>query len=90
MRILTLDAGNSRVKWGLAESARWRALGAVSVDELERLPADEAWRGLPAPERIAVANVAGPAVRNRLASVLERYPSLLLFGEKPRPTQLNK
>ena len=74
MRILTLDAGNSRVKWGLSESGRWLGLGAVPVDALERLAADAAWRGLPAPDRIAVANVAGPAVGNRLAAVLARWP----------------
>lgn len=74
MRTLAVDAGNARVKWGLSENGRWHALGALPVDELARLSADEAWRGLPAPERIAVANVAGPDVRSGLARVLERWP----------------
>jgi len=73
VRVLAVDAGNARVKWGLSEDGRWHALGAVPVDELGQLAADEAWRGLPAPERIAVANVAGPDVRSGLASVLGRW-----------------
>jgi len=74
VRVLAVDAGNARVKWGLSDGGRWRALGAVPVDGLDRLPADAAWRDLPAPERIAVANVAGSEVRDRLVSVLGRWP----------------
>lgn len=73
MRILAIDAGNARLKWGLSEGGRWHALGAVPVGALERLSADTVWRDLPAPERIAVANVAGRDVRDRLASELERW-----------------
>jgi type III pantothenate kinase len=73
VRILAVDAGNSRVKWGLSESGRWRALGAVAVDELERLAGDDSWRGMLAPQRIAVANVAGPGVLNRVASLVRPW-----------------
>jgi len=71
--ILAVDAGNSRVKWGLSEAGQWRTLGAVAVDELEQLARDDAWRGLHAPQRIAVANVAGAGVRDRLATLLGRW-----------------
>jgi len=73
VRILAVDAGNSRVKWGLSDGGQWRTLGAVAVDELERLAGDDAWRGLHAPQRIAVANVAGAGVRARLAALLGRW-----------------
>lgn len=73
MRILAIDAGNSRVKWGLSEGGQWRALGAVAVEALDGLAGDDAWRGLIAPQRIAVANVAGPDVRNRLATLMGRW-----------------
>jgi len=73
VRILAVDAGNSRVKWGLSEGGQWRAVGAVAVEALERLADDDAWRGLPAPQRIAVANVAGVGVRSRLAELLGRW-----------------
>jgi type III pantothenate kinase len=74
VRILAIDAGNSRVKWGLSEGGRWRALGAVPTDEVERLAHDAAWRDTGTPERIAVANVAGPVIRDRLAALLARWP----------------
>ena len=72
MRILAVDAGNSRVKWGLAEGDAWRVLDAAALDDLERM-ADESWPAFPAPERIAVANVAGTAVQERLAKLLARW-----------------
>jgi type III pantothenate kinase len=73
VKILAVDAGNSRVKWGLSEDGRWRTLGAVAVEEIERLAGDDAWRGLPAPQRIGVANVAGSDVQVRLAELLGRW-----------------
>jgi type III pantothenate kinase len=65
VNVLAVDAGNTRIKWGLAKGAQWRALGAAAVDEFER-HAEETWPPLPAPECIAVANVAGAAVLARL------------------------
>jgi len=74
--ILAIDAGNTRAKWGLADLApdavpQWRATGAVALSDIEKLP--DAWRSLPAPERIAVANVAGDAVRERLSRALSQF-----------------
>jgi type III pantothenate kinase len=74
MKILAVDAGNSRVKWGLYDAGQWRTLGAVATDEVERLASNDAWRGTSPPERIAVANVAGPAVRDRLVGLVARWP----------------
>lgn len=74
MRVLAIDAGNSRVKWGLDEEGAWQALGSVPIDALESLADSAAWRGLGAPQRIAVANVAGQPVRERLATVVGRWP----------------
>lgn len=81
MSILAVDAGNSRVKWGLCEAGEWRTLGAVGVDELERLSDDDAWRGLHAPQRIAVSNVAGAGVRARLAALLGRWATAPMWLE---------
>jgi type III pantothenate kinase len=66
VRTLAVDAGNSRVKWGLAERGRWLALGAAPIDDFAE-PIGAAWRDLATPDRIAVTNVAGPDVRSRLA-----------------------
>lgn len=69
--LLLVDAGNTRVKWALAESnatpGEWRAHGAVTHAELGRLRA--AWSGQGV-SRAIVSNVAGPAVRAELAALL--------------------
>jgi type III pantothenate kinase len=79
VKILAIDAGNSRVKWGISEGGQWRALGTVATDEVEELAGDAAWRGTSAPDRIAVANVAGPAVRTRVSGLVERWPVVPQF-----------
>jgi type III pantothenate kinase len=74
VKILAIDAGNSRIKWGLSDGGQWRGLGSVATDEVERLAGDDAWRRTSPPERIAVANVAGPVVSDRLAALVARWP----------------
>jgi type III pantothenate kinase len=72
--LLLIDAGNTRIKWALAQPhalpGQWIASGAVAQDALEQLPAQ--WGAhLAAPvQRALVSNVAGPAVQARLAAVL--------------------
>jgi type III pantothenate kinase len=62
--ILTLDAGNTRIKWGSRRDGAWARVGALPVAEASRL-VDEL--GEPrAFERILVANVAGPSVRSAI------------------------
>ena len=63
--ILAIDAGNSRIKWGLWDR-RWVRQEAVSTDEMARL--GEIWAFLPTPLRIVACNVAGPAPRDWLDS----------------------
>lgn len=69
--LLLVDAGNTRVKWALAEDAAapgdWIAHGAVLHAELERLPA--AWLGHGV-TRAIVSNVAGAAMRAELETLL--------------------
>lgn len=58
MNLLCLDAGNTRLKWGLRAQDTWLAQGALSHDVIASLAAQ-----LPAaPDRILACNVAGPAV----------------------------
>lgn len=57
MRILAIDSGNTRIKWGLREGGRWLHLGALGRDEAEGLGV--ALAQLPRPQRVAIANVAG-------------------------------
>lgn len=71
--MLLIDAGNTRVKWALAEPGatpgHWLASGAAPHAELEQLP--QAWRAAGcAPTRALLANVAGAALRARLRQAL--------------------
>lgn len=69
--LLLIDAGNTRVKWALAEDdaalGAWTASGAVTHAELNHLPA--AWQHQPV-TRAIVANVAGPKLRDQLQLML--------------------
>jgi type III pantothenate kinase len=75
MRVLAIDAGNSRIKWGVAEvsagGASWLRRGWL--DTADAALTGKAWRELPAPDCIAIANVAGDDVRDALLRTLERY-----------------
>jgi len=65
MVILCLDAGNTRLKWGLHDGARWCATGALAHQEVAHLAA-----ALPArPRRILACNVAGAAVAAQIESL---------------------
>jgi type III pantothenate kinase len=49
----------------------WQMHGVTAVSELEQL--HEAWSGLPAPTHIAIANVAGPTVRETLLELIQHW-----------------
>jgi type III pantothenate kinase len=68
MKILVVDAGNSRIKWGWSEDAAWQAQAWLATAEAGALGA--AWTALPQPDRIVVSNVAGAAVRGQIAAAL--------------------
>lgn len=57
MRILAIDAGNSRIKWGLHENGAWLAQGWVKTPESAQLR--RAWAAQPRPDLVVAANVAG-------------------------------
>jgi type III pantothenate kinase len=69
--LLLVDAGNTRVKWALAHddaaAGDWLAHGALLHAQLDTLP--QAWQGMQL-TRVLVANVAGSALRERLAAML--------------------
>lgn len=75
MNILLVDAGNTRVKWALADSTatpgQWLAHGAALHADLTTLA--ETWRGLAANCGL-ISNVAGPALRAQLAELLNDVP----------------
>lgn len=71
--ILALDAGNTRIKWGLHDGNSWQAKGWVATADAAGL--GEAWKGLAAAERIAVSNVAGPQVARQIEEACKGWPA---------------
>ncbi|MDQ1922117.1 type III pantothenate kinase [Massilia pseudoviolaceinigra] len=65
--LLLIDAGNTRIKWALAEDGAapgvWIASGAVAHADLNHLPASWAQHGV---NRALVSNVAGSKLRDQL------------------------
>jgi type III pantothenate kinase len=74
MNILAIDAGNSRIKWGLHADGAWRTRGWTPTAQ-PRLEAS--WAGLPPPERIVASNVAGSAVAQALEAACRLWPAPL-------------
>jgi len=66
--ILCLDAGNSRLKYGLVEGGIWHAQGALEYQDFDKRLA----RLEPMPTRIVACNVAGEALRQRIEALAAR------------------
>ncbi len=65
--LLCLDAGNTRLKWGLRDGEFWRGLGVLDYGGLDAPPA--AWGQA---TRAVLANVAGEPVGRRLETLCHR------------------
>jgi len=77
---LLLDVGNTFVKWGRYRAGTAGAaadscieFGHALLAEIPELAAT--WRGLEAPARIVISNVAGTRTRTALIRVLEIWPA---------------
>jgi type III pantothenate kinase len=77
MRILAIDAGNSRIKWGLHADGSWQAQGSIATPRAARLA--RAWSRLGAPDRIVAANVAGARIATALAAAARRFKRPIRF-----------
>jgi type III pantothenate kinase len=77
MRILAIDAGNSRIKWGVHEDGSWRAQGWVPTRRASRLA--RAWAGFERPDAIIAANVAGARVARALSRAARRFKCRIRF-----------
>lgn len=71
--ILAVDAGNTRLKWGLHDGKVWLDQGWVATADADRL--GDAWRKLAAPDKIVASNVAGPGVRALVEEACGRWPA---------------
>ncbi|HEX6829113.1 MAG TPA: type III pantothenate kinase, partial [Burkholderiales bacterium] len=77
MIVLAVDAGNTRIKWGLHTGGGWSAVGAVAHARREDL--GESWAVLEAPGRIAISNVAGAETESFLRGLLGRWDAEQLW-----------
>lgn len=64
MRILAVDAGNSRIKWGLHDGEAWITQSWVATKNARRIAAD--WKGIALPGAAIASNVAGKAMGHTL------------------------
>jgi type III pantothenate kinase len=71
MRILAIDAGNSRIKWGVHEGGSWLAQGWVATRRAAGL--SRAWARIERPDAIVAANVAGARVARAVAAAARRF-----------------
>ncbi|HET7728727.1 MAG TPA: type III pantothenate kinase [Usitatibacter sp.] len=67
--ILAIDAGNTRVKWGVHDGVRFVATGAVANSAATGLA--EHWRGQPPVKSAIASNVAGPGLLGELQAACE-------------------
>lgn len=64
--MLAIDAGNTRIKWGVHDGRGWAVTGAIATADSARIA--EAWSALPRVEGAIASNVAGSAVARDLAA----------------------
>ena len=76
-RTLAIDAGNTRIKWGLDEDGAWRASGAVATADAAALAA--ALLGHGPIDRAIASNVAGPEVERELVAATRRLGAARRF-----------
>lgn len=62
---LLIDAGNTRIKWGVHDGRGWTRAGAVDTSASHTLAG--AWADLGEVKRATACNVAGPLVQDELA-----------------------
>ncbi len=80
--VLAIDAGNTRVKWGVHDGGGWRATGAVATASAAEL-AGSMRAALPADVAVA-CNVAGDAVEAAIARACSAAKLEVTFIRSPR------
>jgi len=82
--VLAIDAGNTRIKWGVHDGTRWTGTGAVETAGAGRL--HESLSGLSGAQRAIVSNVAGPSVQAALEAACRAasIPVTFVRGEASR------
>ncbi|MGZ5035029.1 MAG: type III pantothenate kinase [Usitatibacter sp.] len=68
--ILAVDAGNTRIKWGLHDASHWLATGAIATADSKSFR--DALRIAGSATRAVAANVAGPGVQSDIEQACAR------------------
>ena len=80
---LVIDAGNSRIKWGVHDGRGWVTRGAVPTAEAHSI--GEKWASLDGVTRATASNVAGVLVAQDLERACsERHIALTVIRSQPR------
>ncbi len=82
VRVLAIDAGNTRVKWGVGEARQWRVRAAIATAQAGALA--DAWQALPSGIRAIASNVAGPDVRAQIESACSKHGVAVTFIRSER------
>ena len=72
MKVLAVDAGNSRIKWGWFDGQHWAAQSWIACAQSDQLGA--ALAALPPPDQIVISNVAGSATRDLISAACAPLP----------------
>ena len=80
--ILAIDAGNTRIKWGVHDGRSWRKTDAIATADAESLD-DEIRGALPGGAAFA-SNVAGPDVQAAIESACKRAKLPVTFVRSER------
>ena len=66
--LLTIDSGNTHVKWGLHDGSNWLEQGTLAQDKSILL--QQAWKSLPTPHDIIISNVSSIETKKKLSEFL--------------------
>ncbi|MHB1332620.1 MAG: type III pantothenate kinase [Sulfuriferula sp.] len=73
--ILAIDAGNTRIKWGLHDGHAWLSQGQYAHHEIDKF--EQTLDKLATPQQIVLSNVAGAQLQDQLEHCLRRYAVVL-------------
>ena len=71
--VLAIDAGNTRIKWGVHDGARWLTQQWIATARVAQFKA--ALASMRVPRSIVISNVAGVALRKQIQRALPATPA---------------
>ena len=66
--LMTIDSGNTHVKWGLHDGSNWLEQGTITQDKSILL--QQEWKSLPTPHSIIISNVSSIETKKKLSELL--------------------